>query len=302
MSFSATCPGIEDLCVGAGQSPEDLRGDSADSNMDCVRERALKEVGLTSTAFIGPAFRSETTVKCDIEDKLSEFYKELEKIDTPIQPPTPSKTSSRKETQTVSHEKTGNTSQPSETDGYQKSSGQKQPPWPHWYKNEPYYNRRPRPGLQLSSGRDAPTQGPWYYTQPLNRPPFLHPPPSFAFPLPHINPNWSRLGMSNHQEELHFPTFPSFPPWNVCSHPSQDFSQPPDNTHVYNSSLVLILMRGLPGSGKSTLARELLSTGPSGLILSTDDYFVHKDGYCFEPGLLGAAHEWNQSRGFGERL
>uniref|UniRef100_A0A3Q3JZV3 NEDD4 binding protein 2-like 2 n=1 Tax=Monopterus albus TaxID=43700 RepID=A0A3Q3JZV3_MONAL len=102
--------------------------------------------------------------------------------------------------------------------------------------------------------------------------------------------------MSNHQEELHFPTFPSFPPWNVCSHPSQDFSQPPDNTHVYNSSLVLILMRGLPGSGKSTLARELLSTGPSGLILSTDDYFVHKDGYCFEPGLLGAAHEWNQSR------
>lgn len=43
--------------------------------------------------------------------------------------------------------------------------------------------------------------------------------------------------------------------------------------------------------------RELLSTGPSGLILSTDDYFAHDDGYCYEPGLLGTAHEWNQSRG-----
>lgn len=43
--------------------------------------------------------------------------------------------------------------------------------------------------------------------------------------------------------------------------------------------------------------RELLSIGPSGLILSTDDYFVHRDGYHYELGLLGAAHEWNQSRG-----
>lgn len=43
--------------------------------------------------------------------------------------------------------------------------------------------------------------------------------------------------------------------------------------------------------------RELLSTSPSGLILSTDDYFAHRDGYCYEPGLLGKAHEWNQSRG-----
>lgn len=43
--------------------------------------------------------------------------------------------------------------------------------------------------------------------------------------------------------------------------------------------------------------RELLSTGPSGLILSTDDYFAHRDGYHFERDRLGAAHEWNQSRG-----
>ncbi|KAK5868881.1 hypothetical protein PBY51_009857 [Eleginops maclovinus] len=55
-------------------------------------------------------------------------------------------------------------------------------------------------------------------------------------------------------------------------------------------------MRGLPGSGKSTLARKLLSTGPSGLILSTDDYFAHKEGYHYEAALLGAAHEWNHNR------
>lgn len=46
-----------------------------------------------------------------------------------------------------------------------------------------------------------------------------------------------------------------------------------------------------------TFHRELLSAGPSGIILSTDDYFAHKDGYHYDPGLIGAAHEWNQSRG-----
>ncbi|KAM7399054.1 hypothetical protein PAMP_018347 [Pampus punctatissimus] len=76
----------------------------------------------------------------------------------------------------------------------------------------------------------------------------------------------------------------------------QHHCRPPENPHAHHTSLVLILMRGLPGSGKSTKSRELLSTGPSGLILSTDDYFTHKDGYHYEPTLLGVAHEWNQSR------
>ncbi|KAM9468915.1 uncharacterized protein n4bp2l2 [Clarias gariepinus] len=61
-------------------------------------------------------------------------------------------------------------------------------------------------------------------------------------------------------------------------------------------SLVLIMMRGLPGSGKSTLARHISSSGLSGLVLSTDDYFYQNDGYCFDPTLLGAAHDWNQNR------
>ncbi|XP_070762397.1 NEDD4-binding protein 2-like 2 [Enoplosus armatus] len=394
MSHTESCTTSQDIetpCVVKSGRTEDGRADKdttfvrndSSSPDKSVRERVLKEVGLTSTTFIGPAFPPETTtVKSDIEDTLSEFYKELEEIDTPSgandnpgrqnagfdQPPIPPKTYSSKETWGVSEEKLVNTSKSAETDGYQKSTEQKQPPWPHWYQNEPYYPRRPRPGMDLSSGRAAPTQNQWRYPQTPNRPPnprFHRPPfhraPPFAFPNPlktpsHVNQNWSASGMRNqHQEESHFPTFSSFSPQNVCSPPSQGFygdsphhfdrdergysydahsdhvnvgwptdrkeewcqlgedydrrqrygsenelwdhhCQPPDSNNAYHSPLVLILMRGLPGSGKSTLARELLSTGPSGLILSTDDYFAHRDGYRYEAGLLGAAHEWNQGR------
>ncbi len=348
-SSCTTSHDIEKPCMGVCERPEDSRDDSADkdtksvSNDRSVRERVLKEVGLTSTTFIGPAFPPQTTtVKADIEDTLSEFYKELEKIDTPdgandnpgrqdagfVQPPVPPRISTSKQTQDVSEEKIVNTNKSAQTDGYQKSGGQKQPSWQHWYQNEPYYTRRPRPGLDLSSGRAAPFQNQRHYPQTLNRPPnprfhrppFHRPPPPSAFPNPqnppsHVNPNWSGSGIRNqHQEESHFPTFSSFPPPNVCSHPSQGFygdhphhfdrdergwsydalsdnvhvgwskdreeewcqfgedydrrhrydsenemwehhCQPPDNTNEYHSSLVLILMRGLPGSGKSTRAR-----------------------------------------------
>ncbi|CDQ86635.1 unnamed protein product [Oncorhynchus mykiss] len=78
---------------------------------------------------------------------------------------------------------------------------------------------------------------------------------------------------------------------------TEDQHQPPeDTTYDYDPSLVLILMRGAPGSGKSTLSRELLSTGSSGL--STEDYFSLEEGYPYDPSLLGAAHYWNQNRGW----
>jgi len=44
-------------------------------------------------------------------------------------------------------------------------------------------------------------------------------------------------------------------------------------------------------------SRELACSGPSGLVLSTDDYFLQADGYQYEPGLLSVAHCWNQNRG-----
>ncbi|KAF4019858.1 hypothetical protein G4228_011498 [Cervus hanglu yarkandensis] len=60
--------------------------------------------------------------------------------------------------------------------------------------------------------------------------------------------------------------------------------------------LVLVLLRGLPGSGKSFLARTLQEDNPSGVILSTDDYFYINGQYQFDVRYLGEAHEWNQNR------
>ncbi|XP_025742867.1 NEDD4-binding protein 2 isoform X1 [Callorhinus ursinus] len=60
--------------------------------------------------------------------------------------------------------------------------------------------------------------------------------------------------------------------------------------------LVLVLLRGLPGSGKSFLARILQEDNPSGVILSTDDYFYINGQYQFDVKYLGEAHEWNQNR------
>lgn len=383
-----TSDAIEISCVS--KDKEACKDDSADTNSKCVgtdggapdssvRDRVLREVGFTSSAFIGPAFPPQTTAaESVIEDSLSEFYKELEKINTPDgangnpgkqdaafdQPLVPTKLPTSNKTQDVPEEKIANMRDFEETDGSQKSNGRKQPAWPHWYQNEPYNPRRQRPGPELSSPQ-------WRHPQPLDKPPhprfqsppFPHQPPPYTFPNlqnppPHVNPTFQHPSMANRfQEELRFPPFYRFPPPNVSRHHSQGFYggpqhqfdrdvhgssydghsanenvrwprdrseelsqlnedydrlqrcdsenepwerqhyyQPRDDTHACHSALVLILMRGLPGSGKSTRARELLSTGPSGIILSTDDYFAHKDGYHYDPSLLGAAHEWNQRR------
>ncbi|XP_064097924.1 LOW QUALITY PROTEIN: uncharacterized protein LOC135209176 [Macrobrachium nipponense] len=58
---------------------------------------------------------------------------------------------------------------------------------------------------------------------------------------------------------------------------------------------IVVLMRGLPGSGKSSLAREI--KGCSGVVLSTDDYFIDKKGrYVYEPSKISEAHSWNKNR------
>ncbi|KAM3940422.1 NEDD4-binding protein 2 [Leptodactylus fuscus] len=59
---------------------------------------------------------------------------------------------------------------------------------------------------------------------------------------------------------------------------------------------VLVLLRGAPGCGKSTLARLLLEQNPTGVILSTDDYFCLNGEYQFDVSCLGEAHEWNYKR------
>lgn len=241
----------------ASEKPCASESDSADTNTKHVgtdggaphsnaRERVLKEVGFTSTAFIGPAFPPQTTAaESVIEDSLSEFYRELEKIDTPDgangnpgkqdaafdQPLVSPKLPTGKETKDVPEGKIANTRHFAETDGSQKSSGRKQSAWPHWYQNEPYGPMRQRPRPELSSAK-------WHYPPPppdrppnlrFHCPPFPHQPQRYAFPNqqnppPHVNPTFQHPGMSHkYQEELHFPPFSSFPPPNVCRQPSQGF-------------------------------------------------------------------------------
>lgn len=43
--------------------------------------------------------------------------------------------------------------------------------------------------------------------------------------------------------------------------------------------------------------RTLQEDNPSGIILSTDDYFYINGQYQFDVKYLGEAHEWNQNRG-----
>ncbi|XP_023685409.2 NEDD4-binding protein 2 isoform X1 [Paramormyrops kingsleyae] len=59
---------------------------------------------------------------------------------------------------------------------------------------------------------------------------------------------------------------------------------------------LLVLLRGAPGSGKSTLARNILQENPSGVVLSTDDYFRRDGFYHYDPSELAEAHEWNHNR------
>ena len=56
----------------------------------------------------------------------------------------------------------------------------------------------------------------------------------------------------------------------------------------------IIIMRGLPGSGKSTRAAQL--AGTTGLVFSTDEFFMVDGRYRFDPFRLKAAHRWNQQR------
>lgn len=64
---------------------------------------------------------------------------------------------------------------------------------------------------------------------------------------------------------------------------------------ILQGTKLLVLMRGLPGSGKTTLAKEM--KGPTGVVLSTDDFFCDKHGrYIYDPSKIGEAHQWNKHR------
>ncbi|XP_061682567.1 NEDD4-binding protein 2-like 2 [Syngnathoides biaculeatus] len=288
-------------------------------------QRVLKEVGITSTAFIGPAC---PPVK-NLDDSLSEFYKELQAIDGQAE----------SETDAFGQPETSSTSEPPENppkdedalkplEKLPQADDVNRPPkkhhfWSHWYKNQPYSTPRPD---NLTSQNHFP-----YYPPPSSHEPPDHRPfrgfrqPPFQNPPRFPPPRYGRPTSDEHYPPQ-FPPFARFPAPPHHNHHSRTYDDDDDDGrggyddgwswdappfhfnedesqrelchgHFEESPpLVLILMRGLPGSGKTTMARELLMSGPSGLILSTDDYFAQNCGYRYDPGLLGEAHKWNHRR------
>jgi predicted kinase len=57
--------------------------------------------------------------------------------------------------------------------------------------------------------------------------------------------------------------------------------------------LVVTIMQGVPGSGKSTVAKAL-AQATGAIIHSTDDYFMVKGVYRFDPAKLTEYHHKNQ--------
>lgn len=225
------------------------------------RQRVLAEVGFTSVIFIGPAL-PPSRVEPDLEETLTEFYKELQDLDTPadgaaetsgvpvsqslpvsyvplrLEPP------EEPSSQWIPDEGQERTDWPSETDLSLKSREQKQSSWPHWYNNEPYQRRGPRSNLPPPSERDATDPNQWRHRQSVDRlrppPPRFHrprlhrpaPPPAFPYqqnppppPLPpHMSQDWGGSVRTNHyEEEPGFPALPHLPPPNFPS----DFSAGP---------------------------------------------------------------------------
>ncbi|XP_051934501.1 NEDD4-binding protein 2-like 2 isoform X1 [Hippocampus zosterae] len=292
IQISADAPADKDEITAEGEA---VRKEATDV------QRVLKEVGFTSATFIGPAFPPEK----NIDDSLSDFYKEIQAIDDQVE----------KERATCIQLETSSTSRRPEKllgDDDIRRAAVKHPSWPHWHKNKPYSTH----GASLRYRPD-------YYP-----PPAFHPTPSHrasrgfrlpSFPYPHCSPpprhgnpaaadwypatsrpfwgtpRYDHGNPGNGDGGAHDPGWLCDAP--QC-HSEQDESQQQRCYDNFDrtSPLVLVLMRGLPGSGKTTMARELLATAPSGLILSTDDYFAHNGGYRYQAGLLGDAHEWNHRR------
>ncbi|XP_051963152.1 NEDD4-binding protein 2-like 2 isoform X2 [Xyrauchen texanus] len=294
------------------------------------RERVIKELGTTSTSFIGPSCRQEPS----IEQELCEFYKELEEVDS----------SDKVDGDTGSeqgHHLSYNPErdQPNRKDipdgvtdhrrAYRPYPDQHERSGHQWkYEDPKRWRSRTQYGIDGFS-RGGPVQNwcpppQWFAQGPRDSTSLNFPPPPSGGPM---YPPENR-----HQQNFHSHTNNSiWAPWEEPQLPSNEwhgygrglsssgypgfsgeYETPssnwqqynPEQHYVheegqyehYNNSLVLILLRGVPGSGKSTLARELLSTGPNGMILSTDDYFFQDNRYVFDHTLLGDAHDWNQKR------
>lgn len=230
------------------------------------RTRVIKELGITSTSFIGPACRPEPP---SIEQELSEFYKELEKVDH----------SDRVDDKQSRHQ---SNIDPSIKDipvvVTDHSRAYRPYPDPRERSGQQWEGpKRWRPRMQYGDEGFAQRRhlGPWYPPPPWipRGPPnqdFQYvPPPPFR---PHIRPH---LNFHSHAD------ISNTAPWEGSWLPANEWhdngrgpsfgdsrytgdyetfasnwqQHKPGQQFHYKNTFHLILLRGLPGSGKSTLAR-----------------------------------------------
>ncbi|KAA0702173.1 NEDD4-binding protein 2-like 2 [Triplophysa tibetana] len=283
------------------------------------RKRVIKDLGITSTAFIGPSCRPELS---SIEQELSEFYKELQEVDhsDEVDGDGQGQNSSCKPKSHPRQKKDSSVVVTDHSRAYRPYPDPHERSGPQWQCGGPRRWSPPTPYGNEGFG-ERQHLDPWYPPPPwISRgppnPPFQFlPPPPFGRPMypPHMRP---QQNFHSHDDIRNRAPWegPWLPPneWNDDARGSSfsdsrfpdDYetstsnwqqNNPEQQFHHYNT-LHLILLRGLPGSGKSTLARELLSGGTNGTILSTDDYFFQDNTYVFDGTLLADAHVWNQKR------
>ncbi len=62
---------------------------------------------------------------------------------------------------------------------------------------------------------------------------------------------------------------------------------------IASQQKIMYIMRGISGSGKSTKAKQLVGNGQT---FSTDDFFMVKGEYQYDPDMVSDAHSWNKWR------
>lgn len=245
----------EKPCVGAHERQEDGK-DKDHEKKDSIFlsgigpdksaiQRVLKEVGLTSTTFIGPEFPTDPA-KSNIDDTLEEFYKEIEMIDKPkaaednpeekvdfFQPQPPPLTSTAKKCKDRNMGNRG--AKPFDN---QQHEGRR--PWPHWYQNEPYFHRGPRDHMDLMHSA-ASHQTHFDHPEPINRPrdprqpiPSYHHLTEFPYPQNPSHENYRGGASTKTVPHPHFPSPQNIPPPHVRCHSSQiPFRDPPQDCSFF---------------------------------------------------------------------
>jgi len=235
---------------------------SIESTSQTDRNHVIRRLGVTSTAFIGPACRPEP----GIEQELCEFYKELEEVD---------KVDGDSDTKSVEEHGLHSSLKPKSSPVVRTDHGRAYRPYPDPHECNQKDPKRWRPRLQWNTddfggrGHPEPRYPPPPWVPPVPRVQFF-PPPTSGCPImfpPDMRPQ-ENFHKNNSWGPWEGPPLPSNRWHEHHSFQSQEdhrFSeeyetplshwQQQDHEKDQYQHLELILLRGVPGSGKSTLAR-----------------------------------------------